>query len=193
MNSHKNARTSYAGRKLLIERIAAMGLMPAAVDAELRARIERLRRGRMPMHAIARIVGRSVATISRVLGTLGLSSLKALDPAAPVMRYEHSAPGEVLHLDTKKLGVHRAAQSSRNWQPARFCRWSRLGGCPCRHRRSLTCTANRMGGDTCGMVVGYFSLLSFVTLAQGRPLRRERAGACSSGAAHERRAAGTVA
>ena len=86
MNSHKNARTSYAGRKLLIERIAAMGLMPAAVDAELRARIERLRRGRMPMHAIARIVGRSVATISRVLGTLGLSSLKALDPAAPVMR-----------------------------------------------------------------------------------------------------------
>ena len=142
MNSHKNARTSYAGRKLLIERIAVMGLMPAAaaagisvrtarkwlkrfaqhgeaglmdrssrpartrttVDAELRARIERLRRGRMPMHAIARIVGRSVATISRVLGTLGLSSLKALEPVAPVMRYERSAPGEMLHLDTKKLG-----------------------------------------------------------------------------------------
>lgn len=142
MNSHKNARTTYAGRKLLIERIGVIGLMPAAeaagisvrtarkwlkrfeaqgeaglldrssrpartrstVDAELRARIERLRRSRMPMHTIARVVGRSVATISRVLGALGLSSLKALEPAAPVMRYERSVPGEMLHLDTKKLG-----------------------------------------------------------------------------------------
>lgn len=30
MNSRKNARTTFAGRKLLIERIGAMGLMPAA-------------------------------------------------------------------------------------------------------------------------------------------------------------------
>ena len=142
MNSHKNARTTYAGRKLLIERIGVMGLMPAAeaagisvrtarkwlkrfeaqgeaglmdrssrpartrttVDTELRLRIERLRRSRMPMRTIARVVGRSVATISRVLGPLGLSSLKALAPAAPVMRYERSVPGEMLHLDTKKLG-----------------------------------------------------------------------------------------
>lgn len=142
MNSHKNARTTFAGRKLLIERIRVVGLMPAAeaagisartarkwhqrfeesgdaglqdrssrptrtrttVDDELRARIERLRRGRMPMRAIAGIVGRSVATISRVLATLGLSSLKALDPIKPIVRYEREAPGELLHMDTKKLG-----------------------------------------------------------------------------------------
>lgn len=142
MNSHKNARTTFAGRKLLIERIGVMGLMPAAeaagisprtarkwlqrfeefgeaglmdrssrpgrtrttTDNELRVRIERLRRGRMPMRTIAGVVGRSVATISRVLAAAGLSSLKALDPAKPVVRYERLTPGELLHMDTKKLG-----------------------------------------------------------------------------------------
>ena len=38
------------------------------------------------------------------LARLGLSSLKALDPVRPVVRYEHVAPGEMLHMDTKKLG-----------------------------------------------------------------------------------------
>lgn len=142
MNSHKNARTTFQGRKLLIERINSLGLIPAAeaagisirtahkwhrrfaasgevgladrsscphrtrttVDADLRRRIEQLRRTRMSMRRIAQVVGRSVATVSRVLAASGLSSLKALDPKAPVVRYERSAPGEMLHLDTKKLG-----------------------------------------------------------------------------------------
>ena len=56
------------------------------------------------MRSIARVVGRSVATISRVLATLGLSSLKALEPKVPVVRYERATPGEMLHMDTKKLG-----------------------------------------------------------------------------------------
>ena len=41
MNSHKNARTSYAGRKLLIERIAVMGLVPAAAAAGISVRTAR--------------------------------------------------------------------------------------------------------------------------------------------------------
>lgn len=56
------------------------------------------------MRTIAGVLGRSVATISRVLATLGLSSLKALTPKPPVMRYERSVPGEMRHLGTKKLG-----------------------------------------------------------------------------------------
>jgi len=142
MNSHKNARTTYEGRKLLIERIAVMGLTRAAqasgisvrtarkwmlrfevgghgglfdassrphrtrttLDDVLVARIDGLRRDRRPMWAIARVVGRSVATISRVLKRLGLSSLKALDARVDVVRYEHAAPGQLLHIDTKKLG-----------------------------------------------------------------------------------------
>jgi hypothetical protein len=58
----------------------------------------------MPMRRIATVVGRSVATVSRFLAGLGLSSLKALDPVEPVIRYEREAPGELLHMDTKKLG-----------------------------------------------------------------------------------------
>jgi transposase InsO family protein len=142
MNSHKNARLTWEGRKLLVERIAGMGLIPAAeaagisprtarkwlkrfleggvqglhdrssrpartrtnLDAALRERIEQLRRSRMPMRRIATIVGRSVPTVSRLLARLGLSSLKALDPIAPIVRYEREAPGELLHIDTKKLG-----------------------------------------------------------------------------------------
>ena len=142
MNSHKNARTTFEGRKLLVERIAVIGLAPAAsaagisvrtarkwrrrfimsgvnglhdrssrpektrctVDHALAQRIERLRRARMPMRTIAAMVGRSVATVSRVLARLGLSSLKALEPASPIRRYERDAPGELLHIDTKKLG-----------------------------------------------------------------------------------------
>jgi transposase len=109
MNSHKNARLTFEGRKLLIERIAVMGLIPAAsaagislqiarkwlrrfeeggqdalrdrssrpdrtrstIDSELAERMERLRRARMPIRRIALTVGRSVATISRVLAGLG--------------------------------------------------------------------------------------------------------------------------
>ncbi len=56
------------------------------------------------MRAIARTVGRSVATISRLLGRLGLSSLKALEPRSDEVRYEHARPGALLHIDTKKLG-----------------------------------------------------------------------------------------
>jgi transposase InsO family protein len=142
VNIHKNARLTIEGRKLLIERIAVMGLTPAAeaagvsprtarkwlaryeqeglggladrssrpsrtrgtVDEVVRCSIEQLRRLRMPMRRIAELVGRSVSTVARWLARLGLSSLKALDPVRPVVRYEHTAPGEMLHMDTKKLG-----------------------------------------------------------------------------------------
>lgn len=74
------------------------------MDGELSRRIEQLRRARMPMRRIAVTVGRSVASISRHLRGLGLSSLRVLDPVQAVLRYEHAAPGELLHMDTKKLG-----------------------------------------------------------------------------------------
>lgn len=72
----------------------------SAVDGETRQRIEQLRRNRMPMRRIAGLVHLSVATVSRVLARLGLSSLGALAPKRPVVRYEHETPGELLHMDT---------------------------------------------------------------------------------------------
>jgi transposase InsO family protein len=67
-------------------------------------RIEALRRERLTGKAIAAETGVSPATVSRILRRLGLNSLKALEPAEPVRRYERENPGELIHIDIKKLG-----------------------------------------------------------------------------------------
>ena len=48
--------------------------------------------------------GISPATVSRILRRLGLNRLAALEPAEPVRRYEREKPGELIHIDIKKLG-----------------------------------------------------------------------------------------
>ncbi len=53
---------------------------------------------------IAAEVGVSPATVSRILRRLGLNKLSALEPAEPIRRYERDHPGELIHLDIKKLG-----------------------------------------------------------------------------------------
>jgi transposase InsO family protein len=67
-------------------------------------RVEGLRRQRLTGKAIAAEAGISPATVSRILRRLGLNSLKALEPAEPVRRYEREHPGELIHIDIKKLG-----------------------------------------------------------------------------------------
>ena len=64
-----------------------------------------LRKRRMLQTRIAHSVGVSQVTVARVLARAGLSRLSDLEPAEPVVRYEHAAPGDMLHIDTKKLGV----------------------------------------------------------------------------------------
>jgi transposase InsO family protein len=68
------------------------------------AAVETLRRQRHTGEQIAAEVGVSAATVSRILRRLGLNRLSALEPAEPVRRYERAAPGEILHIDIKKLG-----------------------------------------------------------------------------------------
>ena len=92
------------GLQALADRTSRPRRMRSSVDQAVVCSIEQLRRLRMPMRRIAEVVGRSLSTVSRVLDRLGLSSLKTLDPVRPVVRYEHIAPGEMLHIDTKKLG-----------------------------------------------------------------------------------------
>ena len=70
--------------------------------------IEDLRRRRCTQSQIAAQVGVSVATVSRVLGRRGLSLLSALEPRSPRPRYERPTPGEIIHLDIKKLGRFNA-------------------------------------------------------------------------------------
>ena len=66
--------------------------------------VEALRRQRRTGKQIAAEVGVSPATVSRVLRRLGLNRIRDLAPAEPVRRYERAAPGEMIHIDIKKLG-----------------------------------------------------------------------------------------
>jgi transposase InsO family protein len=66
--------------------------------------IEQLRRRRMTGPAIARALGMARSTVGAILRRLGLGKLAALEPRPEVIRYERSAPGEMIHLDIKKLG-----------------------------------------------------------------------------------------
>ena len=66
--------------------------------------IERLRRQRMSGPQIARQLRMPVSTVGGVVRRLGLNRLTALDEKPAVVRYERERPGELIHLDTKKLG-----------------------------------------------------------------------------------------
>jgi transposase InsO family protein len=70
---------------------------------ELLQRVEALRRQRWTGIRIAQATGLSRATVSRILRRLRLHKLRLLEPAPVLVRYEHPLPGDLLHLDIKKL------------------------------------------------------------------------------------------
>ena len=88
----------------LIDRSSRPHRSPTRTPAAIEARVDELRRQRWTGEQIAAEVGISKATVSRILGRLGLSRLKALEPAEPVRRYERDNPGELIHIDITKLG-----------------------------------------------------------------------------------------
>jgi transposase InsO family protein len=63
-----------------------------------------LRRLRFTQAQIAQVLTLSKSRTQRVVATSGLGKLSALEPPVPDNRYERSRPGELVHVDTKKLG-----------------------------------------------------------------------------------------
>ena len=103
-------------------------------------RIEALRRERCTGRQIAAEVGVSPATVSRVLRRLGLNKLKALEPAEPIRRYERKHPGEILHIDIKKLGRfsrtgHRITGDRKGQSSTRGVGWEYVHVCVDDHSR----------------------------------------------------------
>jgi transposase InsO family protein len=98
------ARHRAGGERALHDRSSAPARSPRRLPLEITAEIERLRRQRLSGPQIARRVQRSRSTIGLVLRRLGLGRLAALQPRLPVIRYQRAGPGELLHIDTKKLG-----------------------------------------------------------------------------------------
>ena len=92
------------GRAGMADRSSRPMAMPGMTDPAVAERIVVLRRQRWTGRHIALEVGVSPATVSRVLKRAGLSRLRDLEPAEPVRRYERDHPGEMIHIDIKKLG-----------------------------------------------------------------------------------------
>ena len=92
------------GERMLHDRSSAPVRSPHAVPAETVAAIERLRRERLTGDAIAGRLGLKRSTVGGLLRRMGLGRLAALDPKPPVVRYERENPGELIHIDTKKIG-----------------------------------------------------------------------------------------
>ena len=77
---------------------------PRAIAASTALAIVELRRRFLTQARIAQSVGVSQSTVGRVLARAGLSRWSDLAPSEPSVRYEHEHPGDLLHIDTKKLG-----------------------------------------------------------------------------------------
>ncbi|SRR6266550_2593019 len=75
-----------------------------ATSASTRIRIVQLRRQWLTVRQIAKTVGVGTSTAARICRAAGLSRLKQLDAPPPPVRYERDRPGELLHLDIKRLG-----------------------------------------------------------------------------------------
>ena len=76
---------------------------PRATSAAVVVEIERLRRQRWTAAQIADAVHLGRSTVARLLSRLGLARLQQLAPCPPAQRYEYARPGELLHVDAKKL------------------------------------------------------------------------------------------
>lgn len=92
------------GRAGMADRSSRPKRSPRQTAAAIADEIATLRRQRLTGKHIARLTGVSAATVSRVLKRAGLSRLKDIEPAEPVRRYERETPGEMIHIDIKKLG-----------------------------------------------------------------------------------------
>jgi transposase InsO family protein len=92
-----------AGDRELFDRSSAPKQVPRRTPPRVVALIEQLRRLRMTSTRIAAELDMAVSTVGAVLKRIGLNRLSRLEPPEPPNRYERRHPGELVHLDIKKL------------------------------------------------------------------------------------------
>jgi transposase InsO family protein len=91
------------GVEALADRSSRPARLRQPTSVEQAGRVEALRRERWTGVRIAQATGLSRATVSRILQRLRLNKARQLEPQVPVVRYEHAAPGDMLHIDIKKF------------------------------------------------------------------------------------------
>lgn len=98
------ARFEAEGRPGMADRSSRPRVMPSMTGQAVADRILALRRQRWTGRRIALDVGVSPATVSRVLKTSGSVAAEGHRTSQPIRRYERENPGEMIHIDIKKLG-----------------------------------------------------------------------------------------
>jgi transposase InsO family protein len=88
----------------LVDRSSRPHRSPTRLSEQAADAIEALRRQRLSGTAIAQRLGQPLSTVGVVLRRRGLGRLSALETRPPVIRYEREQPGELIHIDIKKLG-----------------------------------------------------------------------------------------
>jgi transposase InsO family protein len=88
----------------MTDRSSAPRSVPGRTAPETEALIEQLRRLRWPSTRIAAELGLATSTVCAVLRRQGLHRLSRLEPPEPPNRYCRRHPGELIHIDIKKLG-----------------------------------------------------------------------------------------
>jgi len=97
------ARYRAEGELGLCDRSSAPHRVANRTSAERVEAIARLRRLRFTAAEIAETLGMALSTVSGILHRAGMGRLGRLG-LEPVVRYERSRPGELVHIDIKKLG-----------------------------------------------------------------------------------------
>jgi len=134
------------------DRSSAPRRVPARTEEARIEAIEKLRRLRLTAAEIAEILGMALSTVSRWLQRIGLGKRSRLEPPEPLNRYERSRPGELIHVDVKKLGRFERAGH-------------RMTGSK-RGRRTQTTAAGRgrgvVGWEFCHVAIDDATRLAFV-------------------------------
>jgi transposase InsO family protein len=93
-----------AGDRQLLDGCSRPRRSPTRLSQQRVLAIERLRRVRMTAAEIAEVLDLPLSTVSLWLNRIGLGKRSRLDPLEPPNRYERRHPGELVHVDIKKLG-----------------------------------------------------------------------------------------
>jgi transposase len=102
------------GLEGLQDRSSRSAISPAQTQPDIEARVVQLRRERRIMDRITEETGVSRATVGRILKRHGLNRWRDLEPCEPVIRYERDNPGDMIHIDIKKLGKFNIPRVTKN-------------------------------------------------------------------------------
>jgi transposase InsO family protein/transposase-like protein len=118
------------GQGGLVDRPSTPKRVPLRTPEERVEVIAALRRIRMTGAEIAECLGMALSTVSGILMRIGLGKLSRLEPPEPPNCYERKRPGELVHIDVKKLGRighrgagHRATGNRGKGQRSRGAGW----------------------------------------------------------------------